>query len=177
MKSHKLSCLNKRFVLDMFSWNNENDWSLDFKEPLISLMVRRDKTFLVCEAFTILYVLLNPQFLGLDVWDQGVSRVGPVCLLAVGGFLAVFGAPWFLLHHPHLCLHLHMAFSVCVDVCVCVHLCLLKILYYYYFGVVPVACRILVSWPGIKPMSPAMEAQSPKHWVTRKLPPFPTPPL
>ena len=42
-------------------------------------MVRRDKTFLVCEAFTILYVLLNPQFLGLDVWDQGVSRVGPVC--------------------------------------------------------------------------------------------------
>ena len=161
---------------DMFSWNNENDWSLDFKEPLISLMVRRDKTFLVFEAFTILYVLLNSQFLGLDVWDQGVSRVGSFSVLAFGGFLAVFGVPSFLLHHPRLCLHLHIAFSVCVHVCFCVHLSLFKI-FYYYFGVMPVACRILVSWPGIEPVSPAMEAQSPKHWVTRKLPPFPTPRL
>ena len=32
------------------------------------------------------------------------------------------------------------------------------------------ACRILVPWPGIKPVPPAMEAQSLNHWTTREVP-------
>ena len=32
------------------------------------------------------------------------------------------------------------------------------------------ACGILVPQPGIKPMSPAMEAQSLNHWTTREVP-------
>ena len=33
-----------------------------------------------------------------------------------------------------------------------------------------VACRILVPRPGIEPVSPAMEAQSPNHWTSREFP-------
>ena len=32
------------------------------------------------------------------------------------------------------------------------------------------ACGILVPWPGIKPVPPAMEAQSLNHWTTREVP-------
>jgi len=32
----------------------------------------------------------------------------------------------------------------------------------------PVACGILVPWPGIKPEPPAVEAWSPSHWTTRE---------
>ena len=32
------------------------------------------------------------------------------------------------------------------------------------------ACRILVQWSGIKPMSPAVEAQSLNHWTVREVP-------
>ena len=31
------------------------------------------------------------------------------------------------------------------------------------------SCGILVSWPGIEPMSPAVEAQSLNHWTTREV--------
>ena len=33
------------------------------------------------------------------------------------------------------------------------------------------ACGILVPWPGIKPMTPAVEARSLNHWTIRKFPP------
>ena len=33
----------------------------------------------------------------------------------------------------------------------------------------PVTCGILVSWPGIKPASPALEAQSLNLWTTRRV--------
>ena len=32
-----------------------------------------------------------------------------------------------------------------------------------------VACGILVSQPGIKPVAPAVEAESPNHWITREV--------
>ena len=32
------------------------------------------------------------------------------------------------------------------------------------------ACGILVPWPGIKPVPPAMEAQSLNHWTDREVP-------
>ena len=37
-------------------------------------------------------------------------------------------------------------------------------------GIFHVAGGILVPRPGIKPMSPALEAQSPNHWTTREVP-------
>ena len=33
-----------------------------------------------------------------------------------------------------------------------------------------VACKILVSQPGIEPVLPAVEAQSPSHWTVRAVP-------
>ena len=33
-----------------------------------------------------------------------------------------------------------------------------------------VACEILVPRPGIKPLSPAVEAWSPNHWTTTEFP-------
>ena len=36
-----------------------------------------------------------------------------------------------------------------------------------------VAYKILVPGPGIKPVPPALEWQSPNHWTTREFPPFP----
>ena len=32
-----------------------------------------------------------------------------------------------------------------------------------------VACRILVPWPGIEPVPPVVEAQSPNHWTSREV--------
>ena len=32
------------------------------------------------------------------------------------------------------------------------------------------ACRILVPQPGIEPVPPAVEAQSPNHWAAREFP-------
>jgi len=37
---------------------------------------------------------------------------------------------------------------------------------YFYFG--HMACRILASGPGIKPVPPAVEAQSFNHWTAKK---------
>ena len=41
----------------------------------------------------------------------------------------------------------------------------------FFFG--SEACWILVPRPGIKPTSPAVEAQALNHWTTREAPPFP----
>ena len=41
---------------------------------------------------------------------------------------------------------------------------------YYYYWLCHVACGILVPQPGIKPPSPAVEAGSPNHWITREVP-------
>ena len=35
-----------------------------------------------------------------------------------------------------------------------------------------IACGILVPWPGIEPVPPAVEARSPNHWTTREFPPM-----
>ena len=42
--------------------------------------------------------------------------------------------------------------------------------YYYLFGCM--ACGILFSQPGIEPMPPAGEAQSPNHWAAKGIPLF-----
>ena len=47
--------------------------------------------------------------------------------------------------------------SICVCVCVCV-------------CVSHMACRILVPWPGIELMPPAVEMWSPNHWTTKGFP-------
>ena len=48
----------------------------------------------------------------------------------------------------------------------------LTLLPYSFFFSLPQrsACRILVSQPGMKPMPPTEEAQSPNRWTTRELP-------
>ena len=39
---------------------------------------------------------------------------------------------------------------------------------FYFFDWV--ACRILVPWPGVEPMPPAVEAWLPDHWTAREVP-------
>ena len=38
---------------------------------------------------------------------------------------------------------------------------------FFFFG--HEACRMLVPWPGIEPVSPAVEFQSPNHWTAREV--------
>ena len=38
--------------------------------------------------------------------------------LASAGFLVISAAPWYVEHHPDVCLLLHKVFCVCVCVCV-----------------------------------------------------------
>ena len=40
----------------------------------------------------------------------------------------------------------------------------------FFFLAMPCACGILVPWPGIEPMIPALGAHSLNHWTTRKVP-------
>ena len=40
----------------------------------------------------------------------------------------------------------------------------------FSFGLRHVACRLLVPWPGIEPLPPAFEGQSPNHWTTKEVP-------
>ena len=40
----------------------------------------------------------------------------------------------------------------------------------YYLVFIFLACGILVPWPGIEPVAPAVEAQSPNHWTAREVP-------
>ena len=42
--------------------------------------------------------------------------------------------------------------------------------FFFYFLPHHAACGILTPRPGIEPISPAVEAQSPNHWTTRELP-------
>ena len=44
--------------------------------------------------------------------------------------------------------------------------------FYLFFFVWPccVACIILIPWPGMEPMSPALESQSLNHWTIREAP-------
>ena len=44
------------------------------------------------------------------------------------------------------------------------------ILYDIYFFFSSIACGILIRQPGIEPEPPAVEVQSPTHWIARKLP-------
>ena len=41
--------------------------------------------------------------------------------------------------------------------------------FFFFFGHGCLACRILVPLPGIKPMSTAVEVQSPNHWTAKWL--------
>ena len=41
----------------------------------------------------------------------------------------------------------------------------------FLFWLCQAACGILVFWPGIEPMTPALEAQSLNHWTAREVPP------
>ena len=45
-------------------------------------------------------------------------------------------------------------------------------IYLFIFGHVTQACEILVPQPGIEPLPPAVEAQSPNHWTAREVPIF-----
>lgn len=55
----------------------------------------------------------KPEILVLAGWLL-LRAVGEnllqACPLDPGGLLAIFGAPWLLLHPPHLCLQLYMGF-------------------------------------------------------------------
>ena len=57
----------------------------------------------------------------------------------------------------------HMCVCVCVCVCVCIYI-------FFFFGYA--ACGILVPWPGIELMLPAMEVLHPNHWTAREVPSF-----
>ena len=46
-------------------------------------------------------------------------------------------------------------------------------LFFFFFWLYSVTCRILVPLPEIEPSPPAVEAQSPNHWTARKVPEFP----
>ena len=48
--------------------------------------------------------------------------------------------------------------------------CQTCILFCFVFWPCHAACRILVPWPGIEPMPPAVEAQSLNHWTAREVP-------
>ena len=41
--------------------------------------------------------------------------------------------------------------------------------FFFFFWPCHAACRILVLWPGIEPVPPAVEVQSLTHWTTRKV--------
>ena len=41
---------------------------------------------------------------------------------------------------------------------------------FFFFGGEATAYGILIPQPGIEPMRPAMEAQTPNHWTTREVP-------
>ena len=47
------------------------------------------------------------------------------------------------------------------------------VFFFFFFAFWPyyVVCGILVPWPAIKPVSPAVVAQSPNHWTVREVPP------
>ena len=47
--------------------------------------------------------------------------------------------------------------------------------YFIYLWPCPMACRILVLWPRIEPMPPAVEARSLNHWTSREAPTFISP--
>ena len=49
-------------------------------------------------------------------------------------------------------------------------------LFFFFFQPCRVACRILVSWPGIKLASPTVEIWSPNHWTAREFPSGTLPP-
>ena len=54
-----------------------------------------------------------------------------------------------------------------------IHSTTTKILTKFYLTIIifwpcHVACRILAPWPRIKPMAPAVEAESPNHWPSRE---------
>ena len=42
---------------------------------------------------------------------------------------------------------------------------------FFIFWLCHAACGILVSWPGIEPAPPALEAQSLNHWTMREVAP------
>ena len=43
---------------------------------------------------------------------------------------------------------------------------------FFFFGCT-IGYRILVPWPGIEPMPPALEAENLNHWTTREAPDLP----
>ena len=42
--------------------------------------------------------------------------------------------------------------------------------FFFFFWLHQVECGILVPQPGIKPVPPAVEVQSSKHWTTKEVP-------
>ena len=51
----------------------------------------------------------------------------------------------------------------------CLSLSFLRLKIFSFFSSHYVACGILVPRPGIKPVPPAVEAESPNHWTTREV--------
>ena len=43
-------------------------------------------------------------------------------------------------------------------------------MYLFIYWLCRTTCRILVPWPGIEPVPPAVKAQSLNHWTTREVP-------
>ena len=81
------------------------------------------------------------------------------CFLALleDKLLRVFGSPF-----SCKCLS---GFFIFLDALFSDGMCLL-----FYFWLHHTTCGILIPQPGIKPVSPALEAQSPNHWTAKEVP-------
>ena len=51
---------------------------------------------------------------------------------------------------------------------ICFYFIILSVIFFFHFLAMLRACEILVPYPGIEPMLPALEAQSPNHWTIRE---------
>ena len=80
-------------------------------------------------------------------------------------------------------LHLSWSFMIYIHICNLLYKCIyyihafiiymyinIYIYIYIYIFFCHMACRILVPWPEIKPVPPAVEVQSCNHWTTRVVP-------
>ena len=70
-------------------------------------------------------------------------------------------------------------FNICTFMCLFIYLCIYIFLHIYLHTYIfiytqgfscSVQCVILVSGPGLEPMSPDLQGRFPNHWTTREVP-------
>ena len=109
------------------------------------------------------------------------------CLRSYNGLVVEAGLSqmYEVTQHSHLCFNSHCTWMQSFAVilvplcdfsfswwCVCVCIFWLIFIFFFFFWPCRVACGILVPWPGIKPVPPAVEVWSPNHWTAREVPRF-----